>query len=259
VVAIGDLHGDLDQALEVLRLAGLVDDRGHWCGGETVLVQTGDITDRGPNSRTIMDLVMRLQAEAKAAGGKVIPLLGNHEVMNTQGDWRYVHPDDIIEFGSTEKRREALSATGEYGRWLASLDAVAKVEETIFVHGGVRPEVARLGIETINAGVRREMFSKDRRLTAGEGPLWFRGFVQAPEAVACPLLDDSLQILGAKRMVVGHTTQRQGRILSRCAGKLSVIDIGISDHYGGNIGFWESVNGDARAVYPTGTTDLTDP
>jgi len=259
VVAIGDLHGDLEQALDVLRLAGLVDASGRWSGGEAVLVQTGDLTDRGPNSRTTMDLVRRLQGEAREAGGKVIPLLGNHEVMNTQGDWRYVHPQDIAEFGSTQQRQYALSAKGDYGKWLASLDAVVKVEGTIFAHGGVKPEVARLGLETINNGVRNEMFSGDRRLTAGEGPLWFRGFVQAPEETACPLLEESLRLLEAKRMVVGHTTQRQGRILSRCDGKLNVIDIGISDHYGGNVGFWESVNGDARAVYLNQRTDLKDP
>ena len=69
IVAIGDLHGDLDNALDVLRLAGLVDDRGAWTGGSTTLVQTGDTTDRGPDSRGVMDLMRRLQQEATAAGG----------------------------------------------------------------------------------------------------------------------------------------------------------------------------------------------
>jgi hypothetical protein len=259
LVAIGDLHGDLSSALDVLRLAKVVDAQGRWCAGDTVLVQTGDTTDRGPNSRAIMDLVRRLQGEATAAGGQVVALLGNHEVMNTQGDWRYVNPEDVTEFGSISSRRAALSKDGEYGRWLATLDAVAKVEDTIFVHGGLRPDIAKLGIEAINTGVRNEMFGSTRHFTASEGPLWFRGYVQAPEAEACPLLDEALQILGAKRMVVGHTTQRQGKVLSRCDGKLAVIDIGISAHYGGNLGYWESLNGDARAVYTAGTTDLIDP
>ena len=206
-----------------------------------------------------MDLLRRLQQEAKAAGGQVIPLLGNHEVMNTQGDWRYVNPDDITEFGSIASRREALSENGEYGGWLATLDAVAKVDGTVFVHGGVRPEFAKAGIDAINAGVRSELFSTARSLTASEGPLWFRGYVQDPEAQACPLLEEALQLLGAKRMVVGHTTQRQGEILSRCGGKLSVIDIGISTHYGGHIGYWESINGDARAVYLQREEDILDP
>src|SRR5436309_2323981 len=42
LVAIGDLHGDLDHTRRVLRLAGAVDDHDRWIGGRLVLVQTGD-------------------------------------------------------------------------------------------------------------------------------------------------------------------------------------------------------------------------
>jgi hypothetical protein len=83
--------------------------------------------------------------------------------------------------------------------------------------------------------------------------------VQAPEADACPALEKALKALGATRMVVGHTTRRDGKVASRCDGRLAVIDIGIADHYGAHLGGWRSDAGDARAVYPTGTVDLPDP
>ena len=71
VVAVGDVHGDHEQFVTVLRDAGLVDARLDWVGGGTHLVQTGDRLDRGAESRKVMDLLMRLEKQAKKAGGRV--------------------------------------------------------------------------------------------------------------------------------------------------------------------------------------------
>lgn len=259
VVAIGDLHGDLDNALDVLRLAGLIDEAARWSGGTTTLVQTGDTTDRGPDSRGVMDLMRRLQKEAPAAGGRVIPLLGNHEVMNLQGDLRYVHPGDPSAFGGSAARARAFSPDGEYGVWLASLDAVAKVDDTVFTHGGIHPTWAAKGLDAINAEVRDALYRPGSEATGATGPLWLRTLVTEPEPTACPLLEQSLAALGARRMVVGHTTRRGGAIESRCGGRLHVIDVGIADHYGANYAVWESTSGDARALTPSGVMDLEDP
>ena len=259
VVAVGDLHGDLDNALAVLRLAGVVDANGRWSGGNTILVQTGDTTDRGPDSKTVMDLLRRLSEEAPASGGKVVALLGNHEVMNLQGDLRYVHPGDTEAFGGAEARRAAFAKTGEYGAWLATLPAVAIEADTVFVHGGVAPAWAEKGLDSINEQVRMGLFDRSAAVLGPDGPLWYRGFVQDKEIDACPSLDRSLIALGADRMVVGHTTRRDGRIEVRCSGRLHVIDIGIASAYGGNLGAWEMIDADARAVYPSGLVDLEDP
>jgi Calcineurin-like phosphoesterase len=102
VVAVGDVHGDYGQFLAVLRAAGVVDEHGHWSGGRTHLVQVGDRIDRGPDSRKVMDLVMRLEGEARKAGGFVHPLLGNHEVMNMMGDLRYTTPEEFDAFRSPD-------------------------------------------------------------------------------------------------------------------------------------------------------------
>lgn len=90
LVAIGDLHGDYDAYLDLLKQAGLVDTRGQWAGGKAVLVQMGDAVDRGTRSRDIVLHLQRLQRGAARAGGKVIALVGNHEAMNVIGDLRYV-------------------------------------------------------------------------------------------------------------------------------------------------------------------------
>ena len=107
IVAVGDVHGDLAAFKEVLREAGVLDAAGAWTGGETVLVQVGDLIDRGPSMRGTLDFVMELEQAAAKRGGRAVPLLGNHEVMNLTGDLRYVVPANYAEFANagSEKRR----------------------------------------------------------------------------------------------------------------------------------------------------------
>ena len=112
VVAIGDVHGAYDALVSILQRTQLIDAENHWIGGQATLVQTGDLLDRGVMVREVMDLLMRLQQEAAAAGGRVIVLLGNHEGMNLTGFYRDVNPEVYAEFADekSEKRRKAAFA-----------------------------------------------------------------------------------------------------------------------------------------------------
>ena len=98
VIAIGDLHGDYERYIDVMESAGLVDSKGKWSGGRTHLVQTGDITDRGADSRKIIDHLVKLKKQATKKGGYVHLLIGNHEAMNVVGDLRYVSPGEFAAF-----------------------------------------------------------------------------------------------------------------------------------------------------------------
>ena len=80
--AIGDIHGDYASFTKLLGKLGLVDSKLRWIGGRKELIQTGDIFDRGPGSRAAVELLMKLEVEAKKAGGEATTLIGNHEVMN---------------------------------------------------------------------------------------------------------------------------------------------------------------------------------
>jgi hypothetical protein len=106
IVAIGDLHGDHQAWRDIAAAAGLMDRSGRWTGGRTTVVQTGDVTDRGPDSLKIIRDLRRLQSQAPRAGGKVIVLVGNHEAMNVTGDLRYVHPGEYAAF--RDSRSQAL-------------------------------------------------------------------------------------------------------------------------------------------------------
>ena len=88
IVAIGDVHGDVDALVSILRKADVIDARNQWIGGKTVLVQLGDVLDRGLKGREVMDLYMALETQAPAGGGRVEFVLGNHEVMNFYSDLR---------------------------------------------------------------------------------------------------------------------------------------------------------------------------
>jgi len=95
VVAVGDLHGDYEQYVRVLKHNKLVNDKLKWTGSDTHLVQLGDVTDRGPDSLKIIRHLMELEKQARKSGGRVHVLIGNHEAMNVNEDLRYVHPGEF--------------------------------------------------------------------------------------------------------------------------------------------------------------------
>ncbi len=123
-IAIGDVHGDFDHFVEILQHTGLIDKQNHWVGTKTTLVQTGDLLDRGPKPREVMDLLMAIEKEASKDGSRVVSLLGNHEVMNIMGDVRYVTPENYASFadGKSEDRRK--SAYKDYVKWRDSHGAL---------------------------------------------------------------------------------------------------------------------------------------
>ncbi len=111
IVAVGDIHGAFDQFVAILRAAGIIDNRNRWSGKKAVLVQTGDVLDRGPDSRKALDLLRKLEGEAQRAGGRVYALLGNHEFMRLVSDWRYVSQGETEAFrnvDSADLRERAL-------------------------------------------------------------------------------------------------------------------------------------------------------
>ncbi|XP_044499386.1 shewanella-like protein phosphatase 2 [Mangifera indica] len=98
LVAIGDLHGDLEKSRRAFRLAGLIDGADRWTGGSTTVVQVGDVLDRGGEEIKILYLLEKLKREAEKNGGKVLTLNGNHEIMNVELDFRYATKTGLKEF-----------------------------------------------------------------------------------------------------------------------------------------------------------------
>ena len=117
VVAIADVHNAFDDFVAILQHTGLVDKQNHWAAGKTTFVQVGDLLDRGPKPREVMDLMMALEKEAPQAGGHVIGLLGNHEMMNIMGDLRYVIHMNYASFADGQSEARQKAAYEEYVKW----------------------------------------------------------------------------------------------------------------------------------------------
>jgi hypothetical protein len=178
VVAIGDIHGDLDALASLLRKLELVDNEGHWTGAKTRLVFTGDLVDRGPDSALVLEWVRRLENEAPAQGGRVEALLGNHELMVLSGDYRYVSDEDVANMRRYLKERKlATSITGQitgridelsdkellkifYGpggpftEMLRNENTIAQLGDIVFVHAGLEGWALGRDPGRINSTVR---------------------------------------------------------------------------------------------------------
>ncbi len=123
IIAIGDIHGAYPRFVSMLEKVGLIDAKKQWTGGSTTLVQVGDALDRDPHSRDVLELLMALEAQAPKTGGKVIPLLGNHEVMNVLGHLRSVTVEEYGAF-STPKSKEVREKS--YQEWRSFLEISSK-------------------------------------------------------------------------------------------------------------------------------------
>ena len=190
IVAIGDIHGDLSVAIKALKLAQVIDIRIpdnlldvskiNWTGGNTFVVQLGDQIDRVRPSKLFNDLCTeeddelyedegsdlkiiclfeRLNSQAQKQGGAVISILGNHELMNVDGDFRYVSPKEFREFGNKfngkmefdstvpfgyKERKEVFKPGGVLSKKLGRTRySVAQVGSWLFVHGGITSECAK--------------------------------------------------------------------------------------------------------------------
>lgn len=277
VVAIGDVHGDLAATRAALRIAGAIDGADRWIGGKLVLVQTGDEIDRGDGEQEIVDLFDRLAVEARAAGGAVYALNGNHEVMNVQLDFRYVTEGGFKDFEDVpgldtsgprltpvpppaRARAAAFVPGGPYAKKLAARDVIIAVGDTVFTHGGVLPAHTRYGVARINREVRAWMEGKSPSapavIAAEDSPVWARLYSieppPSPGSPPCAALDQTLAAMSAKRMVVGHTVQRHG-VTSACGDKIWRIDVGMASHYGGKPAALEIVGDTVRVL----TADAT--
>ena len=159
VIAIGDVHGAFPELVSVLQAAQLIDSQLSWTGGTTHLVSLGDLLDRGPQSAKVMDLLMRLQDEAQTSGGYVHVLLGNHEVMNLTGDLRDVSAPEFTALESIGGHTRAFSMKGHYGRWLATLPFIIRINDSLFAHGGFSSVLRRTSLEEINSHARNALIT----------------------------------------------------------------------------------------------------
>lgn len=242
-VVVGDIHGELEGFKEILAQAGLTDFGNRWTGGETLLIQTGDVIDRGPASVESVELLRKLQAQAPASGGTVVRLCGNHELMLMQGIYEYANFQ-----GCEVLRQELIDEVAQ-----RKLEAVFTDGNRLYCHAGLRTQWRNKLLNEMNLDVTYSMDKADllvlstyvnkifreetahgfrghRLFDSDTGIFWNRGIMGSGEAWRIP-------------QVFGHTPTRRNAFEHAHALKLIDIDAGMCRVYGGYRVYLEITSG----------------
>ncbi|UCE24861.1 MAG: metallophosphoesterase [Candidatus Zixiibacteriota bacterium] len=222
IFAVSDVHGEYEFLRSLLINSSVINEAGDWTWGDGHLVIVGDVFDRGDKVTECLWLIHRLEQQAKAVGGRVHFVLGNHELMVIRGDNRYVHQRylDGICRKTRIKHEDLFGPDMALGRWLRSKHTAVKINDILFVHGGIPPFMVGNGwnLDQLNSSVRRHLdlrssqaaFSDTARMLFGSaGPLWYRGYHYGMEGKyeqACSTAVDSvLSACEASTIVIGHS------------------------------------------------------
>jgi hypothetical protein len=143
--------------------------------------------------------------------------------------WFERHPPGFVE------HRAAFGPSGKYGSWIRKNNAAIRINDTLFVHGGISPKYAHMARAEMNRTIQRELLEPSRlppgMTTDTQGPLWYRGFAEDAETSLETHLQSVLRFHGVSRIVIGHTVTRTA-ILPRFGGRVVNIDLGLSRFYG---------------------------
>jgi hypothetical protein len=238
IFVVSDIEGNFNSFFKLLLATKVVDKYLNWIFEENHLVINGDCFDRGEQVTECLWLIYSLEEKAKRVGGYVHFILGNHEVMNMNGDWRYVHPKYAE---VTKKKRPHLALYGgnaELWRWLGTKNIIEKIGGILFVHAGISEALLETGatLYKINNAARpyysraNEIF-EDKLLSvifnSESSPFWYRGYYQ--NAVTEVQLDAILKYFEVNTIITGHTVIPQ--VSSFYNGKLINVN---TDHAIGN-------------------------
>ncbi|MDX1956512.1 MAG: metallophosphoesterase, partial [Chitinophagaceae bacterium] len=230
---LSDIEGNFAAFRKLLQANRIIDENFNWTFSDGHLVFAGDMFDRGEQVTECLWLIYSLEEKAKASGGYVHFVLGNHEIMNLQGDDKYVkqkYKNNATLLGKTIK--ELYNDDSELGRWLRSKNIMEKIGDMLIIHGGISGELNRLSltISQINETARpyyaekkRDFANKDLNtiMSKSNGPFWYRGYYYLNRSFAATpkQVDSTLQKFNVKHIITGHT----------------IIADTISTHYNGKV------------------------
>jgi len=261
IIVIGDIHGDLDITKKLLKIAKVINDNNEWIGEDTVVVQVGDQIDRcryngipcsevdynEGNDLKILYYFTKLHKLATIHGGAVYSLIGNHELMNVEGDMRYVSLDGLNEFTNFNhfnkdieyknySRKKAFTRGNPISNFLACTRKGALIiGSNLFVHAGIIPEIARKykisELNNILSLYLWNMIDKSEYtdiLFDSESPFWTRKYNKRVTESECQKLLQLNDIYKVGKIYVGHTPNIEQGISSICDNKIWLTDYGVS-------------------------------
>ena len=218
LLALSDIEGNFDAFRKLLQRNGVIDRNFNWAFGNGHLVFAGDMFDRGQQVTQCLWLIYSLEEKAKATGGYVHFVLGNHKIMNLQGDHRYVdakYESSAKLMGKT--LTQLYGENSELGRWLRTKNVVEKIGDLLFAHGGISPQInlSGLGVAEINRLARPNyaISKKDYDdtkvnlvMSSTYGPFWYRGYYpKKSDESSERMIDSVLNTYKVRHIVTGHT------------------------------------------------------
>lgn len=244
IFAISDIEGDFDKFHQILLRNNIIKSNLEWNFGKGHLVLLGDYFDRGDDVTAVLWLCYKLEQEAEKQGGAVHFMLGNHEQMNLQGSVKYVQDKyQALAQKLNIPYKELYGKNSELGRWLRTKNAIIKINNILFTHGGISPNFIKLH-ETIDITNQKTLKAidtalKDMYSTNGEdignpfykyinieSPLWYRGYFSDwgnYKKATQTEVDAVCKYYGVNKIIVGHTIVDE--IKTHYNGKVIGIDV----------------------------------
>jgi thiol-disulfide isomerase/thioredoxin len=231
-LVLSDIEGNFDAFRKLLQSSGVIDDKFDWTFGDGHLVCVGDFFDRGEQVTEVLWLIYTLEEKAKAKGGYVHFILGNHEILNLSNDQRYVQ--DKYKQSSrllNQQYEELYGVNSELGRWLRTKNIMEKIGDVLYTHGGISREINNLPytILEMNELVRPKYASRDSfklnkntpalktLFSSTTSPFWYRNYYLTDNQLG--IIDSTLQKFNVSQIITGHT----------------IVADTISVHYGGKV------------------------
>lgn len=225
IAAISDVHGNYDTYLNHLLSNGIINKDLDWKFGRGHLVFLGDALDRGDKVTEILWHLIKLAKQAAKAGGRVHFLLGNHELMVLDGDLRYIHEKyRTVETIAGMSYADLYSENSVLGKWLRSKPVMITINKILFVHAGVSPDLVQKGmkIKQVNQIFSERIVGKDLDpsiedkelylLGGNDSPVWYRGYFE-DSTLTITSIDSILNFYGMEHIIVGHTPQKNMKLL----------------------------------------------
>ncbi len=213
---LSDIEGNFGAFRKLLQAGGVIDSQYNWIFGDGHLVLIGDFVDRGEQVTEVLWLIYSLEEKAKAAGGYVHYVLGNHEIMIMSGDFRYVNKKYFDVATQLSKNYINLfSENTELGRWLRSKNIMEKIGDMLYMHGGISADINRMDVSVESINELAQPFYPDstyqfpdRKLDtifSDNGPFWYRGYYGGKPKASPAQIDSTLDKFGVRHVATGHT------------------------------------------------------
>jgi len=260
IIAIGDIHGDLARLIVLLRGVGIINDQFQWVAEpkDTWVVQVGDQLDskvRAPDAteewETTADVqvvffMRSLDREARRHGGRVVSLLGNHELLNVMGDMSYVSQKSMNMLGGPQNRVATFRPGAFMAKVLADRPIVVQIGSFVFCHAGILPHhiaACNGDLDVMNNLMRKYLLGEPlldpeeqqafmTLFVDMEAVIWTRQALN--EAYHKNVLPSVLDVLQASALVVGHNPMLNG-VVTTAARNLWFVDTGMSRVFGGSL------------------------